>query len=140
MPSKLICNLREMSHLSEVLIQHDDGPPVKLRMVKSVNFMADAEGPPTVELVMYAPDTALEVAISDRTAEAIAYHERSKLLGFLSTTDRERLAELRNGLQRALEAGMGLGLWAATAGCIDVLSKIVAEFARQQKELEESGF
>jgi hypothetical protein len=126
MPSKLLLRLKEMSHLSEVFMQSEHGEPVKLEMVKRVAVSVDADGPPMVELTMYSPDTFLEVPISDKTSEAICYHERSKLLGFLTTDDIAALRDLREELRNDWE-----GIEEQRE--LDALDKVLSEVSRQGK-------
>lgn len=127
MPSKLILNLHELSHASEVLLQTDGSEPVKLNRVKRVTLTADAEdGPPTVELCMYSPDFQGEVLISDWTAEAIALHERRRALEFLDDKDAGYILELRHTLVRVLE-------WPEDDSRLKPIDKIIAELAKREE-------
>lgn len=106
MPSKLLLNLKELSNASEIALQEDGEPPVKLRRVKSLSVTVNAEqdgGMPMVALTMYSPDFESEAVISDATAEAVMQHESERQLEFLDPVDVDALKMLAHFIAPVVE-------------------------------------
>lgn len=103
---KLLLNLREFSNASEIMLQEDGEPPMKLKRVKAVHVAVDADsdgGMPMVTLTMYSPDFESEVAINDSTAEAVMQHESERQLEFLDPVDVDALKMLAHFIAPVVE-------------------------------------
>lgn len=125
MPSKLILNLHEVPHFSEIMLQEEGADPVKLNRVKRVILTADAEDPTTVELHMFSPDFQGEVLVSDLTAEAIVLHERQRALSFLDDAD-------VYALRRWHDLGANRHGDPCAPDVVVALDKLIAELAKRE--------
>lgn len=157
MPESLIIKLPNpaegkltSSRDAEILLDMD-GARHKLTRVRRACIVVDSDEPLIqVDLTMYSPQFDEEIIITRAHAEAIRNHQTDQGLAFLTSEDRKRIRELREGMQAAAErAASGedpkavasmVAMWSGSSGHFVTLDKLIAELDRHERELAESPF